>query len=84
MKMDYLKKKTERKWTGQVLNKQALRFRLEIKPKCDGETRMETLHFIGVINCEESICNMNLEDTFAMCPSDNCIFKIQYDLKRSK
>jgi len=75
------KTKTERKWAGQVLNKQALRFRLEVKPNCGSETREETLHFIGVINCDESTCSMKLENTYAMCPSSNCIFKIQYDLK---
>ncbi|MEX0997587.1 MAG: hypothetical protein WDZ45_11100 [Flavobacteriaceae bacterium] len=72
---------TKRKWTGQVLNKQALRLRLEVKPNCGGKPREETLHFIGVINCDESTCSMNLEDTYVMCPSSNCIFKIQYDLK---
>jgi hypothetical protein len=79
------KESTNNKWSGQVLNMQALRLRLELKQlKCGGETREETLHFIGVINCDESTCSMNLEDTFALCPSSNCIFKMQFDLKQTK
>lgn len=73
--------KTEREWTGEILNKNGLRFKLETKNKCKGETRNETLHFVGVINCEEDNCKISIEDTYAMCPSMNCIFKIQYDLR---
>ena len=69
-----------RKWTGQVLNEQALRFTLEIEPNCFGESRTETLHFIGVATCIENNCEMVLDDTFAMCPTNNCIFRIKYNL----
>lgn len=70
-------------WSGEILNAVCLRLQAVASIECKEEKRTETLHFIGVINCqkEDDYCTMRLEDTFAMCPVGNCIFSLEYDLK---
>ncbi|MEO0332013.1 MAG: hypothetical protein AAF223_10045 [Bacteroidota bacterium] len=70
-------------WSGEILNDVCLRLQAVADITCGEEKRTEILHFIGMIDCPEegSPCTMKLEDTFAMCPANNCIFSVEYDLK---